>query len=155
MLQRNSHWNTCLFIICFLYYKLIFSKSLLHFHVNISLPFALNAVWILCFETLYKLYKFFFLFDTNWINWTNFKFSCYKFQKVNERDFFPEFQSQKLEGASYTWLITMNVVQKYSCFKGSVVLIYMVIFCPTPQNDKYKNMCTVNTTWYIYIHTLL
>ena len=50
----------------FLFYcELIFDESFVTFSCEYVLTFALNAVKILSFETLYKLCIFLFLVDTN------------------------------------------------------------------------------------------
>ena len=53
--------------------------------ITFSCEHIQNAVYILYFKTLYKLYKFLFLFDTNQRkNWTNVKF-CITLAATNSK----------------------------------------------------------------------
>ena len=58
------------------------------------IAFALNTVLILCFETLYELYEFLFLVNTNQVKtWTNIKFSINLAGK-NSKKFFQNFVTE-------------------------------------------------------------
>ena len=78
-LQRNSYWNACLFITCFLYCGFIFADSLLYFRW--SCPNLGSEYFVNCFESLFK---FLFLVITNRRKVELIlDYSNKKFQKVN------------------------------------------------------------------------
>ena len=63
-LERNSHWNVCLFIILFLLIWVYFYSKFVAFLCEKVHVFALNTVKMFCFKTLVncKIFLFFSLY---------------------------------------------------------------------------------------------